>query len=354
MSEPCVNSWASPGRIKFAGNLVTVRQGAKGRPLHEVVTEHLADLWETGTRAEHVLLRVPFIARPKTQYAPPPLAALIHSRGLQLRLILLAYFEAHCRYEAGQPYKPMRFVPCRRRENEPPGWADLVLTYSLGSAHMSVADLRARQIREAIAALHEKDLVAITKSGRSSRGKYDSWRPLSEASTPDDHIEYEVPTKGIRVDRRFFTNLWIFTLTDAEIAVYLTLCALRRAYPARHETDGVFLTSGERTVAASLTRKTWRSTDALRKLRLIQQQPIPGRDYATGKVDPGAAEGRLLPVRFKIVDETLASPAPELVLQRLSRPTQEDRRFRTEPPLDPQLGVKRPSGDFFAVGNVPT
>ena len=68
-----------------------------------------------------------------------------------------------------------------------------------------------------------------------------TWQLQTEESNPDEHPDYLVPnpTPGtFRIPREFFTNLWIFALTDTEIAAYLTLTFLRWRFPAQHYARG--------------------------------------------------------------------------------------------------------------------
>jgi hypothetical protein len=99
----------------------------------------------------------------------------------------------------------------------------------------SGADLRIRQIRKALAELQREHLVRL---GQQSNGRRDFTQVqlLSEASTADNQLPYTVPPheRGLFLSRHFFTNMWIFALSNTEIATYLLLSFLRRRYMNSH------------------------------------------------------------------------------------------------------------------------
>ena len=96
--------------------------------------------------------------------------------------------------------------------------------------------------------MEEYDLIRIPRQPGGRRRIYSfgpdgktTWQLQTEESNPDEHPDYLVPnpTPGtFRIPREFFTNLWIFALTDTEIAAYLTLTFLRRHFPAQHYARG--------------------------------------------------------------------------------------------------------------------
>jgi hypothetical protein len=157
-----------------------------------------------------------------------------------------------------------------------------------------------------------------------------TWQLQTEESNPDEHPDYLVPnptTGTFRIPREFFTNLWIFALTDTEIAAYLTLTFLRWRFPAQHYARGVYLLDTHREDYFRLTRATWRATDFLHRFRLIDRAPSPGRDFRTGKVNnynQRWAHREVMPSLFKINTEALRRPALNTIDQILTEPTDED------------------------------
>ena len=131
-------------------------------------------------------------------------------------------------------------------------WQQLVLAESDRGA----SQLRARQITEALRKLEEYDLLRIPRS-RAKRGGVrfgpdgkTTWQLHTRRAKHPDYLVPN-PTPGtFRIPREFFTNLWIFALTDTEIAAYLTLTFLRWRFPAQHYARGVYLLD-TKTISAS-------------------------------------------------------------------------------------------------------
>jgi hypothetical protein len=177
-------------------------------------------------------------------------------------------------------------------------------------------------------------LVDIPRRG-SGRRHYDRFRLLSEigsAETPD----YTVPADGLAIPRHFFTNLWVWVLSDAEIAVYLALLETRARRTTRHEQHGIFITSGHQDTHYAMQRATWRSTDMLFRLRLIDRLPASGRTFATGKIGNPVhtAKGAKKPVvRFRVNDKALQANALTTALQVLTAPNEADGIRRERGPL---------------------
>lgn len=342
-------------RVAFVDALRAASDGAKARPLAEVVKGHLVQLWEhdgragatgPGRRPERIHVRPHFITRPPSDTLGPVLPRLIKSRGLQLRLELLMLFDAQCRHAPGSSVRNVRRV-APRADQEYASWRELVLapTTPTPGTDRGAGDLRARQITEAMRTLEEQDLVAIPYQPGGSRRRYSDVRLLSEESTPEEHMSYVVPQGGVHIPRQFFTNLWVFALTDTELATYLALSYLRSRFPSRHFTDGVFLRAADRNDIFRLTRTTWRSTNLLHRFRLIDRVPDPHRNFQTGNVGNIGkrwANREVAPVRFMLSDEALHRPALTTIRQVLTAPTQEDQERLTGRPT---LGFIGPPGE---------
>jgi hypothetical protein len=156
---------------------------------------------------------------------------------------------------------------------------------------------------------------------------------LTETGTVDEP-PYTVPDGYTRttfaISRYFFTNMWVFALTDTEIATYLMLSLLRARFASRHQDRGVFAVNGDRLAAFGLTRTTYRSHAMLHRFGLIDRLPDPDRDFETGQVrDFGKkyaqGKGSVRAHRFLINDSALERSALETIHRTLTAPTPEEK-----------------------------
>ena len=332
-------------RVAFTEALDLASDGAKARPLAEAVQDHLMAVWEhgghidvtePGRRPERICIRPRFVVRPPNDRLGPALPRLIKSKGVQLRLELLMLFEAQCRHAPGSAVRNVRPVT-PHADQEYASWRELLLapTAPTPGTGRGAGDLRTRQITEAMRAMEEQNLVAIPRDP-GGRRRYNKLRLLSEASTPEERTRYRVPTRGVFIPRQFFTNLWVFALTDTELATFLAISFLRYRFPDRHRTDGVFLRASDRKEVFRLTRTTWRSTNLLHRFRLIDRVPDSNRNFQTGNVGDIAkqwANHEVAPVRFRLSDEALQRPALKTIHQVLTAPSQEDQERLAGKPL---------------------
>lgn len=325
---------ATAARLAHVQALRSMTEGPE--PLSATVQRRLQDLWESGggvdpatrpgRRPEYILLRPGFLHAPNDATGPA-LPRLVKSRGLQLRLLLLLLFDAQCRAEPGEQVRNVRRI-ARGADDRYPSWRELVLaeTAPTTGTNRGASALRGRQIREALVVLERENLVAIHRRP-GGRRDYNTFRLLSEASTAEEHPRYLVPENGIRIPRHFFINLWVFALTDTQLATYLLLAFLRHQFPSRHTEQGVFLTAEDREKIFRITRAAWRSTDLLHRYRLIDRMPTTQRNFRTGKVGDAKrkwANREIAPARFKINDGALEHPALDVIRQVLAEPAIED------------------------------
>lgn len=323
-------------RITLIESLRAAKEGAQARPLADVVRGHLEHLWNTGgridstkpgRRPERILIRRQFIVREPGADPGPALTRLIQSKGLQLRLQLLMLFDAQCRHAPGATVRNVRKIAPHGDEKHT-SWREIVLaanTVTPGTGR-GPGVLRARAIAEAMRALEEQRLLEIPATA-AGRRQYDKMRLLAESSTAEASPRYTVPEAGVSIPRQFFTNLWVFALTDTEIATYLTLAFLRQRFPSMHDTEGVHLTDDDRWASFKLTRAAWRSTNLLHQFRLVDRQPDDVRTFATGKIanfDKRWKNNQVMPVKFKLNDAGLNTPALDHIHQVLTAPTPED------------------------------
>jgi hypothetical protein len=343
---------ADPGdraRVGFATALRAARDSDGSRLLSDIVGANLRHMWEHGgrlagdgpaRRPEWIQIRSRFVVRPPADGPDPALSRLVNSKGLQLRLLLLMLFDAQCRYGLGDTVRNVRWVSPHPNE-EYRSWRQLVLcetmrTRGTGRGH---GDLRARQITEAMRALEEQRLLWLPRQSGGKRRRYDpakdgeNWHLLSEASTAEEHPRYILPTTeaSFRVSPLFFTNLWIFALTDTELAAYLTLAFLRTQFSARHWERGVYLRAENREDQFRLTRTAWRATELLHRFRLVDREPDPLRNFRTGNVgnrDERWKNRQVRPALFRINDAALERPALDAIHQVVTAPTEQDQLRR--------------------------
>jgi hypothetical protein len=179
---------------------------------------------------------------------------LINSRGVALRLFLLALFEAQCRPASAEPSQNTRPLSGHM------GWRDLIAidaawshpdrTYLHPSRQNRTLDSsRDRQVKGALRTLEghgDQALVAIPPKANGRHRDYARFRLMKESGrggvlTPD---YYTVPGAGeptISIPCQFFLRGWVQVLYPSEIATWLALRVLHAMYPAKHNESGVFL-----------------------------------------------------------------------------------------------------------------
>jgi hypothetical protein len=166
--------------------------------------EHGGRTGETrpGERPESIVIRPRFLVRPADDPHVPVLPKLIKSRGLQLKMELLVLFDAQCRHESGKTARNVRRVTAPKAGDEYLPWRQLVLAESRPTRGIDrgAADLRSRQITEALRALDDLDLLSIPREPGGTRRIYGlgkdgkkTWQLQSEDSTPDVYPDYTVP-----------------------------------------------------------------------------------------------------------------------------------------------------------------
>jgi hypothetical protein len=340
---------ADQARISLIEALRAAKTAAGARLLADTVRQNLAHLWAYGGRngvkgagrqPEWIWIRPNFLIGLPNTSGGSTLSRLIKSKGVQLRLELLLLFDGQCRHEPGETVANVRWIKPRADEDYP-SWEQLVLTVTTPTpgTDRGPADLRARQIAEALRALEDQHLVAIPR-GPGGRRRYEKLRLLSEAITAEEHPSYTVPPAdrfgAIPVSRHFFTSLWVFALTDIELAVYLTLCLLRTRFPREHADNGVHLRASDRKAIFHLTRTSWRATSPLHRFQLIDRVRDPKRNFRTGNVgniEMRWANREVMPARFNVNDQALERPALETIHQVLVVPTVEDQARRIGAPV---------------------
>jgi hypothetical protein len=325
-----------PERAAINNRLLTVCDGPEGStPLHEEVRQNLEHLWQygghrdgktPGRRPEWISIRMPFLMQqPDTDHGPV-LPRLVPTRGLPLRLELLMLFDAQCRYGPEDRVRIHRtFEPVEA--NAPiRSWQKVVLS-DTSSHYREAAALRGRQIKDALRVLYKQHLVDIgPDKSRPDRRDLDRITLLSETSGPVNRPRYTVPRAGMYISRHFFTSLWVFALTNTEIATFLALSARRASYPNAHNASGIFVVQKHRR-QFGLKDNTWRSARDLHTYGLVNRVSDPHRDTVNGKISDFGARWKkheVMPTHFTIVDSALAQPAVPTIDRVLNHPTVED------------------------------
>lgn len=348
-------------RVERLRRLREARDGEnQSARLSDEVQKRLDHLWRTGGRDDSAAVGPAprtILVRPKFLYdslgadPKPVLPLLQRNQGLALRLeLLLLLFDAQCRHAPGSAVSNVRSI-ARRADDTFASWRELVLTDAHtggrrgkdGRMQRNAAQLRLRQITDALVVLESLHLVAIPRRERSGNRRYRDFALLSEAGSSEAPA-YLVPNKGIDIPPEFFTNLWVWVLSDAEIATYLMLRTMRNKRPGKHTSHGVFVTSGYRESVFRLQRATWRSADTLHRLRLIDRLPSAGRNFRTGKTgDPAqlAPGAKKRVVRYRLNDEALKVNALSTAWQVLTEPTEKDRCAATSAPWPSWPSIRR-------------
>jgi hypothetical protein len=299
--------------------------------LAQTVQHNLLRTWETGgrrgrsaagRRPNWIIIRPEFLL--SSAQHPAQAGNLVRGKGLQLRLELLLLFEAQCRHEVGEAARQVHSIT-RQPDSAYAALVDMVLTETNAAPNTDrgSVDLRARQISEALIGLDDQHLVKIPrKNGRRRIGDFS----LLEEGSPTSPVRYVVPARGLVIPREFFTNLWVFALSDAELAAYLAVSLRRVQYPGEHASAGVYVTGADRKNQFGLTRWAWRSIPHLYQYGLIDRR-VEGRDFVTGKIggfDKAWARNEVRPQFIQLVDAGAQQPALETIYRVLAEPTPDD------------------------------
>jgi hypothetical protein len=341
-------------RLSALGTLEQALDGRDARPLHEVVADNLRAVWKNGGKKRDdkpglqppaFRIRDGFVATEAEDAHGPALPRLIQSKGLQLRLYLLMLFEAQCRHEAGERVRNVRTVSTGTGPYR--SWGELVLSAPDHKkkppqpvAWQIVRRRRERQIKEAMQALETTPRlldIAMTTTGRSRRN-FDKPTLLAEDSNPDAQARYTLAEEHcFSVPREFVTNLWIFTLSDTEIACYLALRWAQQQAPPADRAD-FWVVSAERETKLRLTRTTWDSIEHLQAYGLIRRTDSPSRDPITGTIESFRDRwqaGEVAPARYAFTLDGVQRPALDVVRQALLNPVSPVR----PDPLDDLFGL---------------
>jgi hypothetical protein len=238
------------------------------------VNEAVRQVWDQpdGSRPAMIRIRPGFLVARGAgdERRGAPMSNLLNSRGIALRLYLLALYEAQCRPASAEPSQNTRPLAGRR------SWGELIAIDAAWSQpdkaylHHSIQnrDLdtsRDRQVKGALRTLEghgDQSLVEVPFKANGRHRDYARFRLMAESGrggtlTPE---YYTMPGAGeptISIPCQFFLRGWIQILYPSEIATWLALRVLRAVYPVKHNESGVFLYGQYREHYFRLLRDTY-------------------------------------------------------------------------------------------------
>lgn len=235
-----MDSFFSPDRGMSKKKLETLpRRAARIARLSDPIaksTRILNDLSVRGRRRTTILVRSGYLYRdvapqtPSDRSAPPlherpPMTQLITPRGAALRLHLLSLAVAQLITTYGHPHNPL---PLKPPTGGGPCWTDLLASPTQyagdGSVAVGGADKRLRHINNALDNLRAARLVYYPEENSLTRKRH-GFRLLDETVSTvlsEEPERYTIPKRTedcLPIPLAFFTNGWVHTLEDTEIAV---------------------------------------------------------------------------------------------------------------------------------------
>ncbi|MFF4265798.1 hypothetical protein [Streptomyces virginiae] len=212
------------------------------------------------------------VGTPSTQ---PPIGRIAAPRGLNLQIYLLALFEAQSRKRAGAAGACP--LPISGGINP---WTDLVVSEAKqntqAKAPITSTQNRARQIKSAIKRLSDENLV-LRNVGDPKR-PYPLMLLHESAESQLETLEYVIPETRkapfvLTLPVQFFTNGWIYLLTDAEIRMYLVLKHLSATFSEAHLFSGVYCSDRDRNQRYWISRDIYEAHLTLSRFGLIEVAP---------------------------------------------------------------------------------
>ncbi|MDG6108842.1 hypothetical protein Daura_05995 [Dactylosporangium aurantiacum] len=204
----------------------------------------------------------------------PPATRILGRKGIALRLMLTALFEAQTRTDPGeQPGTNDR--PLSHATRGQIAWTDLLATSAedalAGKTAMTQEDKQRRHLNSALGVLHRAGLVALPHGGEP-RNNQREFTLMHESSVPESAAPYIVPAspqEGFVIPTTLFTNDWISVLSDAELAVLLMAMAIYQP-----NAEGFAIAAGTRTRVFGIGPETYEShrlLEAYGLLRVVRQ-----------------------------------------------------------------------------------
>lgn len=237
--------------------------------------ESLTNIHTASGKPLSVLVRRDFIARRVPQFGlsdrdradrhKPPMATIVRSRGIALRLELTLLFLAQTM--AKHPHRVPLPVESDPENTASIGLVDLFATGTRiaerSKLRRSRQTMRAMQVQNGLNLLAKTGLELVTLSEGPGRAGYEKIVLNYESGRPElkDVSRYTVPSpssKSVSIPIEFFTNGWIQVLTDSEIANWLAwrdFADMRD--PAKVASDPMIMGGGARMATYDLTRDAW-------------------------------------------------------------------------------------------------
>lgn len=301
-----------------------IDQAAAARQLHR----------RGGRWPAQVGIRAPFfIGGP---YNPSPIARISAPRGVNLQVYLLALFEAQTRKRYGIP--GICPIPISGGELS---WVDLIVSEAKqnmqAKAPVTATQNRVRQIKSTIKRLADENLVLRNVGEPGNRS------PLmllheSGVAHPErrDYLipeYYDGARAVITLPVQFFTNGWVYVLTDSEIRMYLILKHLAARFREDHLLRGVYIAETDREWLYGLSRDVYEAHLTLARFGLIEltSNPLRHRDGKIVDFELFLKRGGVIPPhRFKVVGDSpfFESPAGRVRRTLLNYPPSWDQMTR--------------------------
>jgi len=199
-----------------------------------------------------------------------PISNLLNSRGVALRMYLLALYEAQCRPASAGPSQNTRPLAGLKSWGEliaiDAAWSQPDRAYLRPSRQNRDLDSsRDRQVKGALRTLEGHGDQALAEVPLKANGRhrdYARFRLMTESGrggtlTPEYYTVPGTREPTISIPCQFFLRGWIQVLYPSEIATWLALRFLRLVYPVKHDQSGVFLYGQAREHYFRLLRDTY-------------------------------------------------------------------------------------------------
>ncbi|WP_146231247.1 hypothetical protein [Micromonospora sicca] len=252
-------------------------------------------------------------------HARPPSTRLMGRKGVALRLMLTALFEAQTRTEPGErPAGNPR--PLSHAGRDGVAWTDLLATDAddAGNSRTMITrqDKQRRHLGNGLEALERACLVALPHRGEP-RNIHREFMLLEETAAPTPKPPYSVPKNSddsFVVPTALFTNGWISVLSDAELA--FLLMTMLMYHP--DEEEGVAVPAKARLQLMGIGPETYEAHRLLETFGLVRVTRQAGR-AANGRVASVGTEGgrRALPDLVQLLPEGLKRDGYSTVADKL-------------------------------------
>lgn len=293
----------------------------------------LTQLYETGRRPSHVVVRSTFVTRRQEATGemsdrtppdapPPPMLALASPNGIAQQLELIALFVAQCQQRRTRQHT--LDLPLEAAQSAGLGWLDLVVPIARSSARSTVyavsrKDARLEQLKHALGVLASNDLVRLPNLA-AARGKFEGFEVLDEGGTrpTGEPLSYKLPPPSgealVKVPVDFFLRGWVYTLTPSEVALWLMLAHQRGSLKVPGAT--VAVDGDRRQRLYGVKKDAYKGWWLLESAGLLEVTVDPQR-RGNGTVEDFDPANPPAHHRFKLLNEGFAADARPAVLAAL-------------------------------------